>query len=151
MGMNDPQSTSPRIATVVFVRVPRGCAGQFGPHYFCTVPVLFKCGLTLKYHSSRAKKILRVDPRWAYTFLVRVDHGPRAKKYRGLTHAGPMQVWCRLALKSPWSKSQKILRVDPRWAHAGLVQVGPQVTMVQWVKVDPGHSSPFTCYVPFTS
>ncbi len=62
------QSTSPRIATIVLVRVPRGCAGQFGPHYSCTVPMLFKCGLTLKYHSSRAKKIPRFDPRWAYAF-----------------------------------------------------------------------------------
>ena len=35
------QSTSPRIATIVLVWVPRGCAGQFGPHYSCTVPVLF--------------------------------------------------------------------------------------------------------------
>ena len=93
--------------------------------------MLFKCGLTLKYHSLRAKKIPRVDPHWAYAFLVRVDHGPRAKKYQGLTLAGPMQVWCRLA-------NMVIALVGPRRAHAGLMQVGPQVTMVQEPKNTEG-------------
>ena len=41
------QSTSPRIATTVFVGVSRGCAGQFGPHYIRTVPAEFYHGLDL--------------------------------------------------------------------------------------------------------
>ena len=41
------QSTSPRIATVVLVRAPRGCAGQFGLHYIRIVPAEFYHGLDL--------------------------------------------------------------------------------------------------------
>ncbi len=64
---------------------------------------------------------------------------------RWLALAGPMQAWCRLALKSPWSKNQKIPRVDLRWAHAGLVLVGPQVAMVQEPKYTNGLPSLGLC------
>ncbi len=46
-GRVQAQSTSPRIATVVFVGVPQGCAGQFGPHYTRAGPAEFYHGLDL--------------------------------------------------------------------------------------------------------
>ena len=45
--LRTPQSTSPRIATIVLVWVPQGCAGQFGPHYIGAVPPEFYHGLDL--------------------------------------------------------------------------------------------------------